>query len=358
MRSTRLLALAAVAAAGYLLGRRSAARPAGRPPTPAEPRPHTRLSSIPGVDADDPTQIPAAGWRQILRRAARETTQDDIPLISAGVAFWAFVGLFPALIAAVTLYGLIADPAEVQEQVEDLYAVLPAESARLIREQLTEIAGGSRRALGIGLVVSLSLALLSASGAVANLIKAINLAYDEEETRNVVRMRALALLITLGAVVFVAVAVGLIAVLPVALDFLGLGTVGRTVADILRWVGLVLFMAGSLAVLYRYAPDRDHPRMKWISLGAVVSTLLWVLGSLGFSLYVATFGNYSETYGALAGAVVLLLWLFLTALVVLLGAEINAEVEQQTARDSTIGPPRPMGRRNAVKADTLPPPAG
>ena len=365
MRSLRLLSLPAVAVAGYLLGRRGAARPAGsdhRPPDPADlggPGPADPAGTrpdLPGVDADDPTDIPPAGWRQIVRRALRETKNDDITLVAAGVAFYGFVGLFPALIAAVTLYGLIADPVEVQEQVRGLSDALPAESARLVGDQLTEIAGGSPRALGLGLVVSLGGALFSASGAVANLIKAINLAYDEEEGRNIVTLRGLALLMTLGAVVFVAVAVGIIAVLPVVLDAVGLGAGGRLAADILRWVALVLFVAGSLAVVYRYAPDRDNPRMAWVSLGAAVATVLWILGSAGFSVYVSTFGNYSETYGALAGVIVLLLWLFLTAFVVLLGAEINAETEQQTARDSTVGPPRPMGRRNAVKADTLPPP--
>ena len=374
MPSLRSLSLPAVAAAAYLLGRRSAARPArpaapatgpsrprpdqpspGPVPVPGGPPPEAVRPDLPGVDAEIPTEIPAAGWRQIIRRALRETKDDDLALVAAGVAFWAFVGLFPALIAAVTLYGLIADPAEVQEQVRDLSDALPPESARLISDQLTEIAGGSRGALGLGLVVSLGAALFSASGAVANLIKAINLAYDEQETRNIVRLRGLALLMTLGAVLFVTVAVGIIAVLPAVLDTLGLGAGGRLAADVLRWVGLVLFVGASLAVVYRYAPDRDNPRLSWVSLGAGVATVLWVLGSVGFSVYVGTFGNYSETYGALAGVIVLLLWLFLTAFVVLFGAEVNSETEHQTAEDSTVGPPRPMGRRNAVKADTLPP---
>ena len=144
--------------------------------------------------------------------------------------------------------------------------------------------------------------------------------------------------------------------LPVVLDQLGLGGVGRAVVGVLRWAGLLVFVIAALAVLYRFAPDRNDPRFSWVTLGATVATLLWILGSAGFSLYVGNFSSYGKTYGALAGVVVLLLWLFLTAFVVLFGAEVNAEAEQQTAQDSTVGRPEPLGSRDAVKADTVPSP--
>jgi membrane protein len=343
---------------GYLAGRRRGRRAAAPPATPAVEQdvPIPGPDQVPGIEAETPAQIPAAGWRQVLRRAWRETRADGIPLLAAGVAFYSFVALFPALIAAVTLYGLVADPAQVEEQIRGLSKALPSESATLIAGQLREITSTSERALGVGLVVSVLGALFTASGGVANLIKAINLAYDEEETRGFARLRGLALALTLGAIVFMVVSVGLVAVLPVVLDQLGLGGVGQAVVGALRWVGLVLFVTGALAVLYRFAPDRNDPRFSWVTLGAAAATLLWILGSAGFSLYVGTFGSYGETYGALAGAVVLLLWLFLTAFVVLLGAEINAEAEQQTAQDSTVGPPEPLGERDAVKADSVPSP--
>ncbi len=320
---------------------------AGRPqriPTPEE---------VPGVDADRPSAIPAAGWKQILRRAWRETKDDNVPLLAAGVAFFAFLALFPGLIAAVTLYGLVADPAQVQEQVSGLSGALPAESARLLRDQALEVTTQSERALGVGLVVSLLAALFSASGGVANLIKAVNLAYDEQETRGFVKLRATALLLTLCAVVFLVVAVGLVTVVPVVMDGLGLDAVGRFAVQVLRWAGLVVFVLVALAVVYRYAPDRDNPKLRWVGLGSAVATALWLLGSAGFSLYVSSFGKYGETYGALAGVVVLLVWLFLTSFIILLGAEINSELEQQTAKDTTQGPERPMGQRRAVKADTV-----
>jgi membrane protein len=350
--------LPVVAAAGYVVGRRRGRTAAASPATPAAEQgtPIPGPEQVPGIEAETPAQIPATGWRQVVRRAWRETGADGIPLLAAGVAFYSFLALFPALIAAVTLYGLIADPGQVEEQIRSLSEALPSESATLIADQLREITSTSERALGVGLVVSVLLALFTASGGVANLIKAINLAYDEEETRGFARVRALALLLTLGAIVFMVVAVGLVAVLPVVLDEIGLGGVGQAVVGVLRWVGLVLFMTGALAVLYRFAPDRNDPRFSWVTLGAAVATLLWILGSVGFSVYVDNFGSYGETYGALAGAVVLLLWLFLTAFVVLFGAEINAEAEQQTAQDSTVGRPEPLGSRDAVKADSVPSP--
>ena len=307
----------------------------------------------PGVDADKPTQIPAAGWRQILKRAWQETNDDNIPLLAAGVAFYAFLALFPALIAAVTVYGLVADPTDVQAQIESLTRALPADTASLITGQLRSLAAGSSSALSLGLVASLLGALWSASGGMGNLMKATNLAYDEEETRGFVKLRAVALLLTLGAVLFLVVAAGLVAVLPAVLNTVGLGGFTRVVIEVARWLGLVVFVMAALALLYRYAPDRDHPRFAWTSVGAVVATVLWVLGSAGFSLYVSTFGSYAKTYGALAGVAVLLLWLFLTSFVVLLGAEINSEMEHQTAQDTTRGEARPMGERNAVMADTL-----
>jgi membrane protein len=342
-------------AGAYVAGRRRGRSPAPvrtAPPEPELPTPE----QVPGIDADTPLEIPAAGWRQVVRRAWRETKADGVPLLAAGVAFYSFLALFPALIAAVSVYGLLADPEQVEEQIRGLSEALPPESATLLADRLREISTTSDGALGLGLVVSVLGALFTASGGVANMIKAINLAYDERETRNVIRLRGLALLLTLGAVVFLVVAVGLVAVLPAVLDDLGLDAAAEQLVGGLRWVGLVLFMAGALAVLYRYAPDRDDPRLSWVSLGAAVATVLWILGSVGFSVYVSNFGSYGRTYGTLAGVVVLLLWLFLTSFVVLLGAEVNSEAEQQTARDSTVGPPQPLGERGAVKADSIPVP--
>jgi membrane protein len=196
--------------------------------------------------------------------------------------------------------------------------------------------------------------LWSASGGMGNLITAVNLAYDEVEARNFVKLKLLSLGLTLSSIVFVIVTFGLLAVVPAVIEALPLGIVGTILAQVARWVLLLAVFAGSLAVLYRVAPDRDAPRFRWVSLGAVIVTVIWAAVSVVFALYVDNFGSYDKTYGAIAGVIVLMLWLYLTCYLVLLGAEINSEAEHQTAHDTTTGEPQPMGTRDAKRADTLP----
>jgi membrane protein len=311
---------------------------------------------LPGVRAEKPTEIPARGWVQILKRAWAENKADNMPIIGAGVAFFGFLAVFPALIATISLYGLVASPEEVTQQIESLSDQLPQSAQELLRDQLTSITENSGGALTVSLVISILAALWSASGGTGNLITAVNIAYDEVETRGFVKRKALALGLTLGAIVFVLITFALVAVVPVVLDTLPLGIVGTILAQVVRWVLLLGVIAGSLAVLYRVAPDRDAPKMKWVSLGSVVVTVIWAVVSLLFSLYVDNFGSYDKTYGAIAGVIVLMLWLYLTCYLVLLGAEINSETEHQTAHDTTEGTPEPMGRRDATMADELPDP--
>ena len=313
----------------------------------------TRADQVPGEQAETPVGIPPRGWWQVIKRAFRESSADNVPMLAGGVAFFAFLAVFPALIAALTLYGLLADPAQVAQQVQGIAAALPRSAQPLLTEQLTSVTQSSGGALTAGLAISLLAALWSASSGTGNLITAVNLAYDEKESRGFIKLRATALGLTLGGIVFVLLTLTLVAVVPVALDNLGLGVVGRVVAQVVRWVLLVGVVVIGLAVVYRVAPDRASPRFRWVSAGALVATVLWIIGSVAFSLYVNFFGNYNKTYGALAGVIVLMLWLFLTTYIVLLGAEINAESERQTVRDTTHGEPQPMGRRRADAADSL-----
>ncbi|MGJ7439459.1 YihY/virulence factor BrkB family protein [Aquipuribacter sp. MA13-6] len=308
-------------------------------------------NDLPGGDATKPSEIPAAGWKQIVTRAFAEAKADNVPMLAGGVAFFAFLALFPAMIALISVWGLVVD--DPSAQAASLTEGMPAEASEIITTQMENVAGQDS-GLGVALVISVLLALWSASGGTANLVKAVNVAYDEEESRGFITIRLLALALTLGAILFLIVSVGLVAVVPPVLDGLGLGVVGTVLAQVARWVLLVALVAAALAVVYRFAPDRDDPKLRWASLGAVVATVLWVLGSIAFSLYVSNFGSYGETYGAIAGVAILMLWLFLTAYVVLLGAEINAEMEKQTTRDTTKGPEQPMGERDAVAADELP----
>lgn len=280
--------------------------------------------------------VPNVPWResaQILGRTKQRLGEHQTSLLAAGVAFYAFVSLFPALIAAVSIYGLVADPAQVQHQVDRVATALPAGADELVADQLRSIASGSGSALGWSLVLSVLAALFTASAGVQNLVKAVNAAYEEDETRSMVGLRLRALAGVLAAVVVVGTAVGLIAVLPSVFRVAGLAGFGMVLAQVARWVGLVVLFAGALALVYRLAPARREPPLLWVGLGTGVATALWVLGSALFSLYVSTFGSYSETYGSLAGVVVLLFWLFLTSFCVLLGAEVNRQAELRAGRD-------------------------
>ncbi len=281
-----------------------------------------------------------------------------MPLLAAGVAFFGFVSLFPAMIAAVMTYGLVADPRQIRDQVSSVTDAMPKNARGLVMDQIGSLTSTPQQSLGIGLVVALALALWSASGGVGYLISAVNLAYDEEETRGFVRRKSLALGLTLGAIVFALVGIALVAVAPAVFDSLGLSTIGRVIAEALRWLVLLLVVVIALAFVFRVAPDRDAPKFAWVSTGAVVATVIWLVASLAFSLYVDNFGSYGKTYGSLAAVVVLLLWLWITCYIVLLGAEINAESEAQTVVDTTKGPSEPLGERGAVKADAHPPAEG
>jgi membrane protein len=340
--------------------RRAAAKKAeDGPPHPDPDRPPAGApgeQELPGIHAEKPTEIPWAGWKQIVKRAWAENKADNMPIIAGGVAFFGFLSIFPALIALLSLYGLVATPETVARQVESLSAQLPESAAQIIEEQLNAIVANSGSALTVGLIVSILAALWSASGGVGNLITAVNLAYDEVETRNFVKLKLMSLGLVLASIVFVLVTFGLVAVVPAVLDALPLGVVGTILAQVVRWVLLLAVFAGALAVLYRVAPDRDAPRFTWVSLGAVVVTVVWAIVSVGFSLYVDNFGSYDKTYGAIAGVIVLMLWLYLTCYLILLGAEINSEAEHQTAHDTTEGEPQPMGSRDAKVADSLPDP--
>ena len=306
-----------------------------------------------GREAERPSEIPPRGWFAVLKRVKAEVKEDNVTLLAAGVAFYAMLAIFPAIIAVVTVYGMVADPAQVQSQVGEFAKSLPSGADELLTGQLKSVTQAGRQSLSIGLAVSLLAVLWTASGGVQGLVKGLNLVYDEKETRGFLKLRGLSLLLTLGAILMAVVAIALVAVFPAVVDDLKLGQAGQLAASIARWVVLALLVLSAVAVLYRYAPDRANPRWRWVSWGAVVALVLWLLGSIGFSWYVDNFGKYNQTYGALAAVIILLLWLFLSAFVVLLGAEIDAEIERQTVRDTTTGPERPMGQRDAEVADTV-----
>ena len=302
-----------------------------------------------GRQADKPQEIPPKGWKDIAKRTAKEVKQDQVPLLAAGVAFYTLLALFPAIIAGVSIYGLVADPQTVRDQIDKLTEMLSPSTAQLLTEQIKQVTSGAGGALGLATVIGILTALWSASSGMKALITGVNLAYDEGESRKFVKLRGLSILLTLGAMVLLAVAGATIVGFPPIAD--SLPTVLQWVLGILRFVVLAVLLVLGLAALYRYAPDRDEPKWTWVSWGSGVATVLWILASIGFSIYVNSFGNYNKTYGALAGIIILMFWLYLTAVIVLVGAELNTEMELQTAKDTTKGPQEPMGDRGGHAAD-------
>lgn len=305
-----------------------------------------------GREADRPGQIPARGWKDVVVRLKRQMQEDDVALLAAGVAFFALLALVPSLVALVSIYGLVADPADVQTTVDDALSAAPTEVQDLVSSQLQSVVESEPSGLRLGVVVGLALALWSASSGMKHLMGALTLAYHETEGRKFLRLRGLALTLTLGGIVILALALaGMVA--PSAIDDSGSAGTLRLALQIARWPVLAVVAMVTLSLLYRWAPDRDAPRFRWASPGGVLATVVWVAASIGFSIYTARFGSYNETFGALGAIVVVMLWLYITAYVVILGAELNCELERQTVVDTTSGPPRPLGERNAYAADTL-----
>ena len=306
-----------------------------------------------GRAATSPTEVPARGWRDILRRVKQEARRDQVPLLAAGVAFFGLLALIPALVALISLYGLIADPGEIRRQVDDALAAAPTEVRDLIGQQLTAIEGSGNGGAILAVIGGAVVALWSASSGMGHLIDAVNTAYGEDDSRGFVRRRGLALFLTVGAIGFLVFALAGIAVVPAVVRAIEIGAIGTVLVEVVRWVVLLGGLLVGLAVLYRWAPDRDNARWRWVSPGAIAAAVAWLLASVLFSIYVTNFGSYNETYGSLGAIVVVMLWLYLTALVIVLGAELNTELERQTAEDTTEGPTRPLGDRDAYAADTV-----
>jgi membrane protein len=304
-----------------------------------------------GHEARTPGEIPKQGWWDILKRTKKEVSRDNISLVAAGVAFYSLLALPPALAAAIALWGLVADPQTIQDQITQLTAALPPEAASIFTDQLRNVASRSSQTLGWTALIGFLLSLWSAKAAVNAMVGALNIVYEEEEERGFIKLTLTTLLLTLAAIAGGVMALLLIAGIPAVLNFVGLGRGVEIFVHLVRWVVLIGLVMVGLAALYRLGPSRQKPRWQWVTWGAGTAALLWILASAGFSLFVTNFGKYGETYGAIAGVVVLLLWLWISAFVALVGAEINSEMEHQTRQDTTVGQDEPMGQRKAWVAD-------
>lgn len=306
-----------------------------------------------GRHARSPTEVPAEGWKDIATRVKDKISEDNTSLAAAGVSFFGFLSLVPGLAAAVSIYAMFAEPTEIQRQLSEMLGNVPEEAQALITDQLSRLAEQTSGALTGSAIVAVALALWTASSGMANLIKAINIAYDEEDQRSFLVRRGLALLLSVGAIVLlVAIAFAITAVFPWLSELTG-SAMAAGVGQVLAWILAAAAFTFALAMLYRVGPHRDKPEWKWVNLGSIMALVLWLGATVLFRIYVANFGTYNETYGSLAAVVILLFWLYITSFAVLLGAQINAQSEHQTRADTTVGRDEPMGRRDAEMADTL-----
>lgn len=312
-------------------------------------------AEVPGAAAASPLQMPPQAWGAIAKRVYVMNDFHNLALLAAGVAFFAFLAFVPLIAVIVLLYGLIADPATVADSLDLLADVAPAEVLMILREQLFQIVSTNKTQQGLGLVIALLFSTYGAMRAATAMMRALNIIYEEHETRGFFRTTWVAVTITLGMAGIAVVGLVSISLFSYARNFLAgyIGDGALMLAQTLTWLVAAMLVSVTFAIFFRYAPDRRAAKWRWLSLGSVASTILWLCITLGFGFYASNFGNYNATYGSLATIVIFQMWLFLSAYAVLIGAEINAETERQTFCDSTVGADRPIGQRGAVLADTV-----
>ncbi|WMJ74600.1 YihY/virulence factor BrkB family protein [Cytophagaceae bacterium ABcell3] len=304
-----------------------------------------------GRHAERPKQIPAKGWKEVLIRVKDNFTSDYLDVVSAGVGFYFFLALFPLIAASIAIYGLIFDPQEVEQHIEGLAGALPQEAHTLISQGLQNLVEQSEQGLGWALVISILVSLWSANQGTKAVFDGVNIAYNEKIERSFIKNNLLGFAVTLGGIVVGLISAVLVIGFPAVVGRLGLPETLTGILSFVRWPLLFAIVIFSFGVIYKVSPDRENPKFRWTSPGAVFATCLWIAGSLLFSLYVDNFGDFDATYGSVAAVIILMLWFQLTAISILIGAEINSELEHQTSKDTTTGEPHPMGERGAWHAD-------
>jgi membrane protein len=306
-----------------------------------------------GRGAKFPAEIPAKGWKDILLRMYANIGEHRILALAAGVTYYTILAIFPALAALVAIYGLFSDPAGIAKHLDEISSVAPAGAIDVAREQLTRVSAKGSQALGLTFVVGIAVSLWSANAAMKSLFDTLNIIYGEREKRGFIKLNAISLMFTVAAIAFILLALGAIVIVPVVLNYLWLSNAADLLVRLARWPAMFVGLAVALACIYRFGPNREAPRWRWITWGSTAATIVWLAASALFSWYAANFGQFNETYGSLGAAIGFMTWLWISAIVLLLGAELDAEMEHQTALDTTTGKPKPVGARGARMADTL-----
>jgi len=315
----------------------------------------TRAATQPGRGrrSRSPFAIPWAGWKDIFWRTYQRIDDDRLLATAGGVVFFGLLSIFPAVTALVSSYGLFADPATISANLQTLATMLPEGSFQIVEDQVGRVVSKGNTTLGATFLLGLLLAIWSANAGVKSIFDALNVAYEEREKRSFIRLNSVSLAFTVGGIAALLVMVGAVVAFPLALNHLGMAPESKLIVALARWPLLFLILLAALAILYRFAPSRDAPRWQWLSLGAVTAALLWIAGSALLSWYLSEFANYNATYGSLGAAIGLMMWMWMSAIVIMFGAELNSEIERQTLRDTTTGEPKPLGSREAVSADTV-----
>lgn len=306
-----------------------------------------------GREADAPQDIPAKGLRDVFWRVVKAIVADRVTLIAAGVTYFMLLSLFPALGALVALYGFVADPSAIMSHISFLAGVFPPGSFDLILDQLTSLTQQATSTRSLAFFGGLLVAIWSANSGMKALFDAMNVAYQEDEKRSLVRLNLLSLGFTFCALVVAIIMIAAIGVLPAVLKYLWLDDWQELLARLARWPFIILVFGCGISMIYRYGPSREEAKIKWLSWGVVFSTVLWLVASVLFSFYLENFANYNATYGTLGALIGLMVWVWISVVILIVGAEINAELEHQTLKDSTTGSPKAMGERGAYVADTV-----
>jgi membrane protein len=306
-----------------------------------------------GREATGPEEIPARGLKDVFWRVFAALTEDRITLIAAGVTYYLLLALFPAASALVSIYGFVSDPAAIVDRISFLSTVMPADGLKIFLDQVAALASERGSTLSIGLIGGLALALWSANNGMKALFEAMNVAYAEQEKRSIIRVNLISLVFTLGALFLAIVILIAMGIVPAVLSYLWLDRWAELIIRIARWPIMMLFVAGGIMALYRFGPSREPAKLRWLTWGAGFATIFWFAASLGVSFYLSNIANYNATYGTLGALIGFMVWTWISVIIVIAGAEINAELEHQTAIDSTTGRPQPMGERGAYMADTV-----
>jgi membrane protein len=317
---------------------------------PATPEDYARAEPGRGRLAQSPRDIPWLGWRDVLWRTWREMNQDRLTVVAGSVTYYTLLAIFPAMGVFVSLYGLIADVGAVEKQLIQLSAVFPPEAVRLLGEQMIRLATGRPEGLSAAFVASLLLSVWSANAGMKSLFDGLNIAYDETEKRHYVFRTATTYGFTAALILFLTMTSGILVAAPLGLEAVRLRSDWLIAA---RWPLVFAVASAAFTIAYRFGPSRRAARWRWLVPGGVMAASLWIGGSAGFSWYLNNVASLNATYGSLGAVIGFMLWVWFSVMVVLVGAEFNAEIEHQTACDTTVGPAKPLGHRGAAMADTV-----